>query len=144
MVSPLMDFANWSEYVSDFPPVLLVRVTPKFEEGFWTKVARGAASTQGMAIPPIKRFSSVFSRMQAYCGDKEVTPIHRFKLIRRVSETDTIEEGLYVFEPSALNPECASVKVVVYSEKEPAKGDSRVVEPNVIQQIKQDFAPVLR
>jgi len=144
MVSPLMDFANWSEYVSDFPPVLLVRVTPKFEEGFWTKVARGAASTQGMAIPPIKRFSSVFSRMQVYCGDKEVTPIHRFKLIRRVSETDTIEEGLYVFEPSALNPECASVKVVVYSEKEPSKGDSRVVEPNVIQQIKQDFAPVLR
>jgi len=142
MVGPLMDFANWSEYVSDFPPVLLIRVTPKFEEGFWTKVARGAASTQGMAIPPLKRFSSVFSRMQAYCGDREVTPIHRFKLERRVSETDTIGEGLYVFDPFALNPECGSVKLVVYSEKEPAKGDARTVEPNVIQQIKEDFAPL--
>ncbi len=142
MVSPLMDFVNWSEYVSDFPPVLLVRVTPKFEEGFWTKVARGAASTQGVAIPPIKRFSSVFSRMQAYCGDREVTPIHRFKLERQVSETVTIEEGLYVFEPFALNPECASVKLVLYGEKEPAKGDARTVEPNVIQQIKEDFAPL--
>jgi hypothetical protein len=117
-------------------------VTPKFEEGFWTKVARGAASTQGVAIPPIKRFSSVFSRMQAYCGDREVTPIHRFKLERQISETVTIEEGLYVFEPFALNPECASVKLVLYTEKEPAKGDARTVEPNVIQQIKEDFAPL--
>lgn len=142
MVSPLMDFVNWSEYVSDFPPVLLVRVTPKFEEGFWTKVARGAASTQGVAIPPIKRFSSVFSRMQAYCGDREVTPIHRFKLERQVSETVTIEEGLYVFDPFALNPECAGVKLVVYAEKEPAKGDARTIDPNVIQQIKEDFAPI--
>ncbi len=142
MVSPFMDFVNWSEYVSDFPPVLLIRVTPKFEEGFWTKVARGAASTQGMAIPPIKRFAAVFSRMQAYCGDREVTPIHRFKLERQFSETVTIEEGLYVFEPFALNPECGSVKLVIYNEKEPTKADSRVVEPNVIQQIKDDFAPI--
>lgn len=142
MVSPLMDFSNWSEYVADFPPVLLVRVTPKFEEGFWTKVARGAASTQGVAIPPLKRFSSAFSRMRAYCGDSEVTPVHRFKLERRVSETATIEEGLYVFEPFALGSECASVKVVLYSEKEPEKGDPRVVDPSIIQQIKQDFAPL--
>jgi S1-C subfamily serine protease len=141
MVRPLMDFSNWAEYVWDFPPVLMVRVTPKFEESFWTKVARGAASTQGMAIPEIKRFSSAFSRMRAYCGDSEVTPIHRFTLERRVSETVTINEGLYVFDPGALSPQCGTVKVVMYSEKEPEKPDTRVVEPNVIQQIKQDFAP---
>jgi hypothetical protein len=80
--------------------------------------------------------------MQAYCGDREVTPIHRFTLERQVSETVTIEEGLYVFDPFALNPECASVKFVIYSEKEPTKGDSRVVEQNIIQQIKDDFAPI--
>ena len=39
-VRPLMDFGNWSEYVAEFPPVLLVRVTPKLVEGFWTKVGR--------------------------------------------------------------------------------------------------------
>jgi S1-C subfamily serine protease len=141
MVRPLMDFSNWTEYVWDFPPVLMVRVTPKFEESFWTKVARGAASTQGMAIPEIKRFSSAFSRMRAYCGDSEVTPIHRLKLERRVSETVTINEGLYVFDPGALGPQCGTVKVVMYSEKEPEKPDTRVVDSNVIQQIKQDFAP---
>jgi S1-C subfamily serine protease len=140
-VRPLMDFSNWSAYVADFPQVLLVRVTPKLVEGFWTTVARGAARTQGVALPPIKHFKSGFSRMRAFCGDAEVTPIHPFKLEQRVSETDAIYEGLYVFDPGALGPQCATVKLVLYSEKEPEKGDSRVVDPKVVQQIWQDFAP---
>jgi len=137
----LADFGNWSEYVASFPPVLLVRLTPKLVEGFWTKVARGAAQTQGVAIPPIKRFTSGFSRMRAYCGDSEVTPIHPFKIEQRVSDTDTIEEGLYVFDPGALAPSCGSVKLVLYSEKEPTKSDAVIVEPSMIQRIWADFAP---
>jgi S1-C subfamily serine protease len=137
----LTDFSNWSEYVADFPPVLLVRVTPKQVEGFWTTVARGAARTQGMSLPPIKHVKSGFSRLRAFCGDAEVTPIHPFKLEQRVSETDVIREGLYVFDPGALGPPCGSVKLVLYSEKEPEKGDTREVDPKVLQQIWQDFAP---
>jgi hypothetical protein len=140
-VRPLMDFSNWSAYVADFPPVLLVRVTPKLVEGFWTTVARGAARTQGVALPPIKHFKSGFSRMRAFCGNAEVTPIHPFKLEQRVSESDAIYEGLYVFDPGALGPQCATVKLVLYSEKEPEKGDTWVVDPKVVQQIWQDFAP---
>lgn len=140
-VRPLMDFSNWSEYVADYPPVLLVRVRPKFVEGFWTKVARGAAQTQGVSLPPIKRFKPGFSRMRAFCGDAEVTPIHPFKLETRVSESDAIYEGLYVFAPDALGPQCGSVKVVLYSEKEPERGDTRVVDPKVLDQIWEDFAP---
>ena len=140
-VRPLMDFSNWSEYVEDFPPVLLVRVTPKFVESFWMKVARGAASTQGVSMPPIKRFKPGFSRMRAFCGDAEVTPMHPFKLEQRVSEGEAIYEGLYVFAHDALGPQCGSVKLVLYSEKEPNKGDTRVVDAKVLQQIWQDFAP---
>jgi len=119
----------------------MIRVTPKFEEGFWTKVARGAAQTQGMAIPAIKRFKSGFSRLRVFCGDAEITPIHPFKLEQHVSETETITEGLYVVDPGALGPECASVKLTVYSEKEPDKADTRVVDPKVIEQVWSDFAP---
>jgi hypothetical protein len=140
-IRPLLDFSNWSEYVANVPPVLLVRVTPQMVESFWTKVARGAASTQGVALPPFKRIRSGFLRMRAYCGDKEVTPIHPFRLEQRVSETDAIYEGLYAFDPAALAPSCAGVTIVLYSEKEPAKEDTRVVDPKVIQQIWQDFAP---
>jgi S1-C subfamily serine protease len=141
VMRPQLDFANWSEYVADVPPVLMIRVTPKFEEGFWTKVARGAAQTQGMAIPAIKRFKSGFLRMQAFCGETEITPIHPFKLEQHVSETDTIIEGLYIFDARALGPECPSVKVALYSEKDPDKADTRVVDPKLIQQIASDFAP---
>jgi S1-C subfamily serine protease len=141
MAHTLTDFSNWSRYVADFPPVLLVRVTPKMVEGFWTKVARGAAQTQGVALPPMKHFKSGFSRMRAFCGDTEVTPIHPFKLEERVSETDAISEGLYVFDPGALAPSCGTVKIVLYSEKEPEKGDTLVLDAKVVQQIWQDFEP---
>jgi hypothetical protein len=140
-VRPLMEFSNWSEYVADVPPVLLVRVTPRLVEGFWMKVARGAAQTQGVSVPPIKHFKSGFSRMRAFCGDAEVTPIHPFKLEQRIGDGDAIYEGLYVFDPGALGPQCGAVKIVLYSEKEPDKADTRVVDQNLIQQIWQDFAP---
>ncbi|HZR25115.1 MAG TPA: serine protease [Vicinamibacterales bacterium] len=135
------DFGNWSEYVAGTPPVLLVRVTPKMVEGFWTKVARGAAMTQGLAIPAIKRFTSGFSRLRGYCGDVEVTPIHPFTIERPVSDTEAIDEGLYVFDPGALGPSCSSVKLMLYSLKEPAKADTLTVDPKVIQRIWDDFAP---
>jgi hypothetical protein len=134
------DFGDWSEYFSDVPPpVLVVRVTPKLTEGFLTKFARGAAYTQGMALPPIKHFKPGFLRMRALCGDVDVTPIHPFTLSQRVSETDAVREGLYVFDPQALGPQCKSVKLVLYSEKDPEKPDTRTVDPKIIERISQDF-----
>jgi hypothetical protein len=137
---PVMEFGNWSEYMADYPRVLLVRVTPKMVEGLWAKVARGAAMTQGMSLPPIKRATSGFSRMRAFCGETEVTPIHPFMVEQRLSATEAIYEGLYVFDPASLGPQCGTVKLTVYSEKEPDKGDTRVVDPQVLQQVTRDFA----
>lgn len=137
---PTMDFSNWSDYVSDVPPVLLVRVTPKQSESFWMKLARGAASTQGASLPRITHFKSGFARLRAFCGEAEVTPLHPFRLELRVSESEAIHEGLFVFAPDALGPHCGSVKLMVYSEKEPEKGDTREVDPRVLRQIWQDFA----
>jgi S1-C subfamily serine protease len=141
LVSRLMDFGNWSDYLEGPLPVLLVRVTPKMVENFWTTVARGAALTQGAAIPAIKRAKSGFSRLRAYCGDSEVAPIHPFVLEQRVSDKDTIAEGLYVFDPGALGPQCDAVKLVLYSDKDPERGETRVVDPGILQRIAQDFAP---
>jgi hypothetical protein len=140
-VRPLMEFSNWSDYVWEYPPVLFVRVTPKLVEGFWTTVARGAARTQGVALPPIKRFKSGFSRMRTFCGESEVTPIHPFKLEQRVKDDEAIYEGFYVFDPGAIGPQCGTVKLVLYSEKEPDKPDTRVVDGKIVEQIWQDFAP---
>jgi hypothetical protein len=131
-------FSNWSDYVADIPPVLFVRVTPKMVERFWAKVARGAAQTQGMALPAIKRAAAGFARLRAFCGRAEVQPIHPFTLERRVSETEAIYEGLYVFDPAALGPECGTVTLALRSEQESEKEDVRVVDPRVLQQIWRD------
>ena len=136
-----MDFGAWSEYVSEVWPALLIRVTPRFVEGFWTKVGRAAAQTQGVALPPIKRFKSGFVRLRALCGAVEVTPIHPFELERRVSERATIDEGLYVFDPGALGPHCGTVTLVLHSAAGPVQGDRRVVDPKILEQIWQDFEP---
>ncbi len=137
---PVMDFGNWSEYIADYPRVLLVRVTPKMVEALWAKVARGAAMTQGMALPPLKRATSGFSRLRVFCGETEVSPIHPFMVEQRISATEALYEGLYVFDPAALGPQCGTVKLTVYSEKEPDTGDTRVVDPKVLEQITRDFA----
>jgi hypothetical protein len=135
-----MDFANWHDYVAGLPPVLLLRVTPKREEGFWTKVARGLVLTQGVALPPITRFVSGFTRLRALCGPAEVVPIHPLLIERRVSATDAIHEGLYVFDPAALGPHCGTVTLELFSDKAPTVADPAVIDPAVVQQIWQDFA----
>jgi hypothetical protein len=137
----LMDFANWSEYVAPIPPVLLVRVTPRLVDGFWTRVARGAALTQGAYIPSVRHFQSGFSRLQAFCGDREVTPVHPLVIEHQVSDSGTVDEGLYVFEPDALGPQCGNVRFVLYSAKAPDKGETRVIDRRLVERIWQDFAP---
>jgi S1-C subfamily serine protease len=134
-------FGNWSAYVDEVPPVLLVRVTPRFVESFWARVARGAVMTQGVSLPPLKRPKSNFERMRAMCGSAEAVPVHPFTLEHRLTDKDTIVEGLYVFDPEALSPSCATVTLQLFSEKDPQKADTLVVDPKVIGQIWQDFAP---
>ena len=43
----LTEFGAWSDYFSTLPAVLIVRVTPKMVEGFWKRLGREAARTQG-------------------------------------------------------------------------------------------------
>jgi hypothetical protein len=136
-----MDFGAWSDYVSEIWPALLVRITPRFVEGFWAKVGRIAAETQGIGLPTIKHYKSGFVRLRALCGTVDVTPIHPFELETQVSERATIDEGLYVFEPGALGPHCGTVTLVLHSEKGPPEGDRRGVDAKIIELIWQDFEP---
>ena len=137
----VQEFANWDDYVFDFPPVVMIRATPKLVEGFWTTLARGAAQSQGVSIPAIKRLKAGFSRMRLFCGDAEVTPIHPFLIEQRVGERDVVHEGLYIFDAASMGPDCKTVKVTLYSEKEPDKGDSRPIDAKIVQQVWDDFAP---
>jgi hypothetical protein len=105
-------------------------------------VARGAASTMGMAIPSIKRLKPDFASMRVLCGDAEIVPVHPFKLEHPVSGSDLLVEGFYAFDPGALTPTCPTVTLELFSEKDTNKADTVVVDPKVIQQIWQDFGQV--
>lgn len=129
------DFANWSDYVGDAPPLLLIRVTPKFEESIWKTIARGAAATQGVALPPLPSFKSNFVRMRAYCGESEVTPIHPSIIERRFAEQKTVREGLYVYGISALGARCPSVKLEIFSEKDPKRPDTKQIDPKLFEHV---------
>jgi Trypsin-like peptidase domain len=140
-IGRLTDFSAWSEYFAELPPVLIVRVTPKMVEGFWKRLAREAARTQGAALPAFKDFKTDFLRMRASCAGAEVVPIHPFVLEHRVSEKDVIREGLYVFDPESFGPHCSTVTLSMYSEKAPERADVLTIDAKVIEQIWLDFAP---
>ena len=131
--NPRTDFANWTEYVNNAPPVLLVRVTPQFEESLWKTIVRGAAQTQGIALPPLKSFGANFLRLRAFCGAAEVAPIQPFTIVREVEERASIREGFYVFAPGDFGAHCPTVRFDLYSEKSPDRADPLTVDPTLFQ-----------
>jgi hypothetical protein len=78
--------------------------------------------------------------LRAFWGAVEVTPIHALRIEQRVSESDAVYEGLYVFESGALGPACGGVRLVLYSEKDPGTGEARAVDAGVIDRVWADFA----
>lgn len=129
------DFGTWSQYVRDVDPVTLIRISPQFEESVWKTIARGAAATQGVMLPPLKSVSANFAHLRAYCGDTEVLPIHPFIVEHQVSGRSAIREGLYVFERAAFGPHCPTIRFSMFSEKEPQKADTKVIDPTLFEQL---------
>lgn len=132
--SPRSFFGYWTPYVLNAPQVLFVRVSPQFEESFWKMLARGAAATQGVALPPLRSFSAAFQRLRAFCGGTEVTPIQRFNIDTEI-QGRRVREGLYVFALTDFGAQCSSVRLDLFSEKSPNKADSRTIEAAVFTQI---------
>jgi S1-C subfamily serine protease len=128
-------FGYWTPYVSNAPQVMLLRVSPQFEESFWKMLARGAAQTQGVALPPLRSFSANFLRLRAFCGGAEVEPIHRFIIEMPIEGRKPVREGLYVFALTDFGPHCTSVRVELFSEKSPNRPDSRTIDPKLFTAI---------
>jgi trypsin-like peptidase len=137
----LTEFGAWSDYFTSLPAVLVVRVTPKMVEGFWKRLGREAARTQGAELPPFKDFKTSFRQMRATCAGIDVTPIHPFVLEHRMTDKNVIREGLYVFDPDAFGPQCGTVTLSLYSEAQPERADTLTPTRAVIDQIWNDFAP---
>ena len=137
----LTEFGAWSDYFSTLPAVLIVRATPKMVEGFWKRLGREAARTQGAVLPAFKDFKTSFSHMRASCGGADVIPVHPFVLEHRLTEKNVIREGLYVFDSDAFGPQCGTVTLSLFSEAQPERADTLTPTRAVIDQLWNDFAP---
>jgi hypothetical protein len=129
------DFGSWTQYVSEAGPVLIVRISPQFEESVWKTIARGAAATQGVMLPPLKSLSANFAQLRAYCGDTEVLPIHPFLVDHQVPGRAPIREGLYVFDRAGFGPHCPTIRFAMFSEKDPQRADTKVIDPKLFEQL---------
>ncbi|HEX7283477.1 MAG TPA: trypsin-like peptidase domain-containing protein [Vicinamibacterales bacterium] len=128
-------FGNWTPYITAAPEVLLVRISPQFEESIWRSIARGAASTQGVNLPPMPSFSANFGRMRAFCGAAEVMPIRRLQIEIPVQKRDPIRDAAYVFALTDFGPHCGTVRFELFSEKAANRGDVRTIDPALFTKI---------
>ncbi|MGE3959780.1 MAG: serine protease [Vicinamibacterales bacterium] len=139
-LSRQMAFGDWSEYVASVPPVLLVKVTPKMTEGFWRTIARGAAMTQGIPLPPGGKPKARLADLRVRCGEAEVVPIHQLTVRTPFTDSEPFEEGLFVFAPGAVGSRCGTVTLELQSDREPRRPDLRRVDAAVLARIDQDMA----
>jgi hypothetical protein len=93
-----------------------------------------------VAIPPIKRPKAAFGSLRLACGDTDVAPIHPFRIEHRAGNGTSVDEGLYVFSPSVISPQCGAVKITVFPEGAPDKGDTRTIDPAIVKHVWDDFA----
>jgi hypothetical protein len=148
---PFDEFRNWREYIGDYRPILLINAEPNAGESFWGAVGRGVAANYGIAVRANIRYKTDFYRMKLFCGDKEVEPIHPGKIFRAMNVKDRFVKaqdatfaGLYAYPANSISPSCGTVRVEVYSEKNPNKADVKNLEAKSIARIAQDFEPYLK
>ncbi|MBZ5697555.1 MAG: serine protease [Acidobacteriia bacterium] len=144
---PLDDLKNWAEYTGEYRPVILIQANPKLRETFMSALGRGLANGR-YAGPARMKFKTDFYRMKLLCGEKEVQPIQPGKIADVlnvhnpfVSVTDATYEGLYSYPYDAISSQCGTVTLDLFSEKEPNKPVSKVLDPKTLARITADFEP---
>lgn len=147
---PFDGFRGWREYVGDYKPVLLIQATPELAESFWGAVGRGLAANYGIHSQAKLHFKSDFHQMKLFCGDNEVEPFQPGKIPFLKSQSDYFVRvqdasfvGLYAYPADAINASCRTVRLEIFSEKEPDKAHTKQLDRKTITRIINDFEPYL-
>ena len=128
-----------------------MQAAPQLRETFASLLGRELApSIESYAGGPHRKFRTDFYRMKLFCGAKEVEPIQPGKAATVVNAhnsfvnvTDATYVGIYSYPPDAVSPACGRVTLELYSEKDPAKSESKDLDQKSIDRIWSDFRPYL-
>jgi Trypsin-like peptidase domain len=133
---------NWLEDTGAHPAVFEVYVQAKAREGVGAGFGRAFLTPNA---PAKLKFKDDFRKMQLFCGEKEVQPIHPGRVPvsisvhnRAVKMEDATFKGIYLYPPDAINPQCGQAKLVIYS----TKGDEpiiKVFDEKTVQAVWEDF-----
>lgn len=146
---PLEDIKGWEQYVGEYAPVLLIRASPKLKESFWSAFGRGMAASHGIAPGPASmHFKTDFYKMKLMCGSQEVQPLMPGK-VQRVLDvnnallrvTDATFDGFYEYPFNAIHPECGTVTLELFSEKNPTEPKTKQLETKTVMAVFNDFEP---
>jgi S1-C subfamily serine protease len=146
---PLDDLKGWKQYLGQYSPVLLIQASPKLKETFWSAFGRGMAASHGYASGPAKlHFKTDFYKMRLLCGSEEVQPLMPGKAERvldvnnvAVRVTDATFDGFYVYPFDAIHPECGTVTLQLFSEKNPNESKTKQLDTKTITAVFNDFEP---
>jgi hypothetical protein len=124
-----------------YDPVFTVGVFPKTKTPFWENMAAGNRG------PVIQRYKTGFDKLRLFCGEKELTPIWPGRAVagtgvrRNVVVVDESSRGTYVYPYDSVTPQCGTVKLQVFSAKDPEHPMEKVLDPKVVARVWEDFEP---
>jgi hypothetical protein len=92
------------------------------------------------------KFKNGFQKMRLLCGGKEIVPIDPGKTEDelhgpRGNVIDPSTQGLYVYLPDAISPNCGTVSLETFSEKDPNTQITQPVETGTVERVWSDFEP---
>jgi len=112
---------DWESEAGGHRAVLGIYAVPKVREGFGSAFSRSLRNGYGAAN---LKFKADFRSMKLFCGEKEVQPIHPGRIPVTVNVhnasvklEDSTYKGVYFYPPDAVNPQCGTVKIAIYSSK---------------------------
>ena len=112
---------DWESEAGGHRAVFGIYALPKVKEGFGSALSRSLRNGYGAAN---LKFKTDFRSMKLFCGEKEVQPIHPGRIpltvnVRNASVKleDSTYKGAYLYPPDAVNPQCGTVKIAIYSSK---------------------------
>ena len=148
---PLQDLPEWSEYVGAYKPVLLVQAAPQLRETLMSVLGRELVpAIEEYAGGARMKFKTDFYKMKLLCGAQEVEPIQPGKAATIVNShnafvnvTDATYVGIYSYPADAISPSCGKVTLRIFSEKDPAKSESKDLDQKSIARVWNDFRPYL-
>jgi S1-C subfamily serine protease len=140
---------NWTEYAGELKPVVQVLAIPEMKAtGKSLLLGAVLMAGAGMMTPPDMKFKADFYEMSLVCDGTVITPIQRGKseLVVPMPSYYKIKNrftyaGIYTYPVDPFEPgKCKQLTLNVFSEEHPTLAAKKILNPQMVQQVWQDFA----